>query len=377
MIRSVFNSVHLSSRFTFLLATCVLVAFKSHTIHAATPNLSQLVAEATQGSVQYEIQLAEAYLTGKGVVPNAELATHWYERAAQGGNPEAQNLVGQFYQAGIGVPANPLRAFHWYQLAAASGSSDALINIGMAYELGLGVKKDESLAMQFFRQAVEKGNGTGAAYIGILNYIGAGVSKDAVAAEHWFNVGQKLHDPISAYNLGILYSTVPDHPHDIDKAAKFLRQSSETGYFPATHALALLLVRYPALARSTNEAVNLAQSAANEGFWKSSVLLGILARDGIGMPVDKRAAYYHFKVATLQGESKTERLLTGDLVQLSAKLGPEAVSAIDSEANTWFQEHRSIQRFVHTNGKKLLYIPSTPDLEDVMRAGLDGTHPDA
>jgi TPR repeat protein len=377
MIRSVFNPPHLSSRAAFLSATCVFVAFTSHTIHAATLNVNQLLTKAAQGSVMHEIQLAEAYLTGKGVAQNAELATHWYERAAQGGNPEAQNLVGQFYQAGIGVPANPSRAFHWYQLAAASGSSDALLNMGTAYELGLGVKKDESLAIQFFHQAVDKGNGTGAAYIGILTYIGAGVNKDVVAAEHWFNVGQKLHDPISAYNLGILYSTVPDHPHDIEKAVKFLRQAAETGYFPATHALALLLVRYPTFAKSSDEPVSLAESAANAGYWKSSVLLGILARDGINMPVDRRAAFYHFKVAVLQGESQTETLLAGDLVQLSAKLGPEEVSAIDSEANSWFQEHHSIPKFVHTNGKKLLYIPSTPDISDAMRAGPPTTHPDA
>jgi hypothetical protein len=371
MIRNIFNL-----RFSWLPVICILVAFTSHTVHAATPNVSQLLANAERGSVDQEIKLAEAYLTGNGVAKNPELATHWYEKAAQGGNPEAQILVGQFYQAGIGVPTDPARAFHWYQLAATSGSSDALLHMGVAYAMGLGIKKNESLALQYLREAADKGNGTGAGYLGILTYIGFGVSKDVAAAERWFTLGEKLHDPISYYNLGLLYSTVPDHSHDPAKAAKLLRQASEAGYIPAVHALALHLVRYPELAKSPAESRHLAESAAEAGFWKSSVFLGIVARDGIGMPVDRRAAYYHFKVATLQNEAKAEKLLAGDMERLSAKLGPDQVNAIDSEANSWVQQHQSTERFVHINGKTLLYIPNNPDLTDDLRAGTSGSSPD-
>jgi uncharacterized protein len=376
MIPSVFKLSQHSIGSIWLPVTCILVAFSSHTVHAATPNVNELLANAERGSVDQEIKLAEAYLTGNGVAKNAELATYWYEKAAQSGNPEAQNLVGQFYQDGVGVPVDPVRAFHWYQLAAASGSSDAFLHRGVAYAMGLGVKKNESLALEYLRLAVDKGNGTGAAYLGILTYIGFGGSKDVAAAERWLNVGEKLHDPISAYNLGLLYSTVPDHPHDAGKAAKFLRQASEAGYIPAVHALALHLIKYPQLAKSPGEPRALAESAAEAGFWKSSVILGIAARDGIDTPVDSRAAYYHFKVATLQNES-AERLLAGDMKRLSAKLGPNQVNAIDSEANSWFRQHNSTERFVHIKGKTLLYIPNSPELTAKLQAGLSGSRPDA
>jgi TPR repeat protein len=130
MIPSVFNLSQHSIRSIWLPVTCILVAFSSHKVHAATPNVNELLANAERGSVDQEIKLAEAYLTGNGVAKNPELATHGYEKAAQSGNPEAQNLVGQFYQDGVGVPVDPVRAFHWYQLAAASGSSDAFLTWG-------------------------------------------------------------------------------------------------------------------------------------------------------------------------------------------------------------------------------------------------------
>jgi uncharacterized protein len=358
-------------------AACMFLAMSFHATHAATPKMQQLLTKAEKGSVDQQIQLAEAYLTGNGVPRDPALAAHWYEKAAQGGDPQSQNLVGQFYQAGLGVPVDPARAFHWYQLAASSGSSQALLNMGVAYALGLGVKKDAPLAVEYFRKAAGKGNGTGAAYLGIMSYAGLGINKDVASAEHWFAVGEKLHDPVSAYNLGILYSTAPDHPHDDAKAAKFLRESSDTGYLPAMHGLAIYLLHHPELAKFPGESVRLAQSAADAGYWRSSVLLGILARDGIGMPIDQKAAYYHFAVALLQSNSKAAALLTGDMERLSAKLGPEQVSSIDSEANQWFMQHHSTETFVHSNGRKLLYIPSSPDMADIMHSDLPGHHPEA
>jgi len=63
--------------------------------------------------------------------------------------------------------------------------------------------------------------------------------------------------------------------------------------------------------------------------------------------------------------------------RLSAKLGPEQVSSINSEASQWFMHHHSTETFVHSNGKKLLYIPSSPDIADIMHSDLPGPRPEA
>jgi TPR repeat protein len=250
----------------------------SEAAFAATENVHKLQVKAERGFVKEEVELASAYFTGDGVVQDARLAAYRYQKAAESGNPEAQNQVGYFYEAGLGVPADPARALHWYQLSAASGSPDATLNLGVLYVLGLGVEKNVPVAEQYFQEAARKGNGTGATYMGTLNYFGIGVQQDKAAAEHWYTIGQKLHDPMSAYNLGTLYSTVPDHPHDLSKAAGYLRQFVEGGYVPAMHSLAVLLIHHPELARSPDEAVHLLEFAANVGYWRSSLVLGVLVR---------------------------------------------------------------------------------------------------
>ena len=359
-----------------LLMPCMVIAFSSRIVYASTPNVNELQVKAQKGFVNQEIELAQAYFMGDGVAHDQKLAAYWYQKAAESGNPEAQNLVGYFYEMGLGVPVDAARAFHWYQLSAASGLSDATLNLGVLYVSGVGVKKDVAAAAHYFEEAARKGNGTGATYLGTLYHVGIGVNQDKVAAEHWYAIGDKMHDPISAYDLGTLYSTAPDHPHDFSKAARFLRQSTEARYLPAIHSLALLLIHHPELAKSQHEALDLLETAANAGYWKSSILLGISARDGIGIPVDNKAAYYHFRVAILQGGAAAQALVTGDTFKISNLLGPEQAQALDSETNLWFQQHPPTPAFVRVKGnRKFFSEPAHTGPADILNASLPQTDP--
>jgi len=306
---------------------------------------------AEQGFVKEQVELAAAYSNGDGVTQDRKLAAYWYEKAAESGDPEAQNYIGYLYEVGLGVPANPARAFNWYTLSAASGLADARLNLGVLYAEGVGVKKDEALAAEYFQQAADKGDGAGAAYLGTLYYFGIGVKQDKPAAEHWFSIGQRLHDPTSAYDLGTLESVTPDHPHDFPKAAKLFRQSAEQGYVPAMHSLGLLLVNHPELKQATpQESRTLLETAANAGSWKSSVVLGILAREGRGTAVDYKTAYYHFRVALLQGGAETEKLIKKDIEIMAARIGAEDSQTALSAANTWFEHHSIPLIYVYKEG---------------------------
>lgn len=343
-----------------MLVACIVVAGSSRIVSAA--DLDQLQAKAGQGFVAQQVQLAQAYFTGQGVTRNAVEAAYWLKKAAGSGDPEAENIVGYLYQSGLGVPADTSRALHWYQLASASGSSNATLNLGVLYVLGIGVPKDEAAAAQYFKKAIDEGNGTGADYLGTMAYNGIGARPDKAAAEHWYAIGQKMHDPISSYDLGTLYSTEPDHPHDLSKAAGFLSQSADAGYVPAMHSLGALFLRHPELSRTPQEAQHLLEAAAGAGSWRSSLLLGILARDGKGMPADSRAAYYHFQIAVLQGGKMVQSLVDYDLSQLTAALGPERVRGIQSDADAWFQQNAGSLAFVHVNNNttKLFSNPAGP-----------------
>jgi TPR repeat protein len=278
------------------------------------------------------------------------MAAYWYEKAAGHGSPEAQNQIGYFYQAGIGVPKDAKRAAHWYQLAAASGFAKAKVNLAVAYLRGIGVQQNDEMAVRLFNQAFQDGNGTAATYLGLLYYFGIAVKQDRAAAEKWFESGLKLHDPLAAYDLGSMYSVNADHPHDLPKAAALLRQAADGGYVPAMHSLGLMLVNHPELKQGPQESRSLLETAANAGSWKSSVVLGILARDGRGAPVDYKTAYYHFRVAILQGGADAEKVIKKDIEIMAARVGAEESQTAVSAAHTWFEHHSLPLMFVYKEG---------------------------
>ena len=345
---------------SFLLFTSTLWAVPpANTDAANSTDLSQVRTLAAQGSIRDEIILAGDYFTGTGVKQDIQKAAYWYEKAAGHGNPDAQNEIGYFYQAGIGVPKDNQRALHWYQLSAASGCSQAKVNLAIGYLFGVGIRKDEELAVRLLNQAFQQGNGTAASYLGLLYFFGIAVKADKPAGEKWFEAAEKLHDPLAAFNLGSLYSVDQDHPHDFPKAAALLGQAADAGYVPAMHALGLLLVNHPELKQDSERARTLLQTAENAGSWKSSVVLGILARDGRGIPVDYPAAYFHLRVAALQGGADAERLTKHDLESLAGKIGADECRKQASAVNSWHQSHPIAFVFVYKAGAAKGAFPAT------------------
>ena len=313
-------------------------------------DLAHVRTLAEQGSVSDEIALAADYFTGNGVPQDSKMAAYWYEKAAGLGNPAAQNQIGYFYQAGIGVRQDSKRALRWYQLSAASGFAIAKVNLAIAYLNGLGAPKNGDLAVRLLTQAYEEGNGTAATYLGDLYYFGLAVKEDKAAGERWFESGLKLHDPMAAYNLGTFYSVMADHLHDLPKAAELLHQSADAGFVPAMHSLGLLLVNHPELKQTPEQSRALLETAANAGSWKSSIVLGILARDGRGTAVDYPSAYFHFRLALLQGGEDAEHLIKRDINAVGTKMTDQQRQMANTAANAWFENHSLKFVFLYRNG---------------------------
>jgi uncharacterized protein len=330
--------------------------------------VARLQTDAQRGTISAQLELAAHYVTGTGVPQDASLAARWYEQAARRGDADAQNQIGHFYQIGFGVPIDFARARNWYQLAAASGSTAGRLNLGVLYLSGLGVPKDANFARQLFEEAVDRGNGTAATYIGVMYYFGMGGPPDRAKAEKWFERGVKMHDPIAGYNLASLFSVTPDHPQDIRKAVNLLRDSAQAGYVPSMHSLGLLLVNHPELERVTNEGLTFEETAAEAGEWRSSVFLGILARDGREGVVDRKSALLHFEIAALQGGEEAEHLLRHDIDKISADLVAEERASISSAAQAWYEQHHFAQKFVVKDPKVAKYFPLPSHTEIVKEA---------
>jgi uncharacterized protein len=322
------------------------------------PDIPSVNSTPAPRSVEDEIRLAGDYLAGRGVTQDLSLAAYWYEKAAAAGDPRAQLETGYLYEAGIGVPRDPALAFHWYQLAASAGLAHAKASLGIAYLWGTGVAKNGPMAAQLFSEAAAKGSGLAAGYLGNMYSRGLGIAQDDAAAQRWYMKGVKLHDPMSEFSMGSILFAGKDHAPDLRSAAKLLRESAASGYVPAMHLLGFLLVRNPALAKSPDEAVALLNESAAAGTWRSSVVLGILARDGNGVPASASAAYYHFRVAALQGGDEAKTFVEHDLETLSGVLGPSQTSLVDAQAQQWSQQHHMVLEFMFKEGENGTSFPA-------------------
>lgn len=73
--------------------------------------------------------------------------------AAESGDPEAQNSVGEIFERGLGTEPNYEVAALWYRRAAEQGHKGAQFNLGTLYEAGNGVPQDKATALNWYRKA--------------------------------------------------------------------------------------------------------------------------------------------------------------------------------------------------------------------------------
>ncbi len=85
---------------------------------------------AQGGNADAEELIGVMYAMGLGVERDDERAFDWYLRASLKGHPGAQSGIGWYYEVGRGIPAPDLpRAYTWYTLSAIGGDPDAAISM--------------------------------------------------------------------------------------------------------------------------------------------------------------------------------------------------------------------------------------------------------
>ena len=340
------------------LGICLFSPGSAMAASTSSADITAIKAAAEQGHVRDEIALADAYMTGRGVQQDMKLAAFWYEKAAGSGDPLAQNQIGYFYEVGLGVPTDAARAVHWFQLAAAGGFVDAKVNLGVAYMWGTGVQQNKELAEKLIREAANKGSAIGATYLGDMCFFGVGIPQDKAAAEHWYEKGAKRHYSLAVYRLASMLAEPGAKPRNLPRAASLFREAALAGFVPAKHSLALLLVNHPELNESDHEAISLLDESAEAGTWKSSVVLGILSRDGKIVPQDDSTAYFHFQVALRQGGDLARALVSKDLQTLEGKLDAQQRAQIDERVNGWMQKHNVTLEVIYRNGDRQSQFPA-------------------
>lgn len=304
-------------------------------------------ASGRSAAIPQELRLADAYLIGKGVPKDPVQSAWWYAKAAEAGDPGAQNQMGYFYSVGIGVRQDPAMAARWFARAMAGGSQPAKLNLAVMYLKGFGVAPDIHFALDLLSQAAAKGNARAYDYLGAIYFEGFGVPRNPAAAEQWFARSAKAKNPEGEYAMGVLYSARPEHQQDYARAAAFFRKSAHAGYVPAMSALGLLLVSHPEVPRKLpKEPLRMLTSAAEAGDWTASALLGKTVLDQ-----DPREAFRWFTIAARQQAGGTAAVTAhSDLDRCRAILNEDQQKQLAEQAEDWLQQHPGTDLFVFDNG---------------------------
>jgi TPR repeat protein len=134
------SQVTKSARRPIILAAAVVMA-----LGVAVAQRSGLFSTGTSApSPAPKISAAEALGKANEAYHRTDYAeaTYWYRKAADQGNPQAQNAIGWLYERGLGVTQDYSEAMRLFRLAAEQGNAPAQSNIGRLYENGWGVAQD-------------------------------------------------------------------------------------------------------------------------------------------------------------------------------------------------------------------------------------------
>ncbi len=141
-------------------------------------------ASAESGDVYGYNNMGYAYQNGFGVEPDIQKAIAWYEKAAQGGQPNAPINLGFIYRdGGPGLEPDPRRAAFWFAEAAKGGNAWGSVHLAALYRDGLlGDGPDPVLAAKILARGARLDTVQGR-IAAQQNYGGAGAEARARFAE--------------------------------------------------------------------------------------------------------------------------------------------------------------------------------------------------
>ncbi len=195
----------------------------------AQSSLTETRVKAEGGDAEAQYLLGARYAYGEGLPKDHRVAVKWFQKAADQGHAKAQFFLGSAYASGEGVTKDQVEAVKWYRKAAEKGLAPALYRLGDKYAYGEGVTKDPVVAAQLFRKAADQGDVWGQFSLGLAFGRGEGVTKDAVEAAKWYRKAADQGHAPAQYNLGARYVYGEGVPKDEAQAYQWLLLASAQG----------------------------------------------------------------------------------------------------------------------------------------------------
>jgi uncharacterized protein len=264
---------------------------------------ARLERQADSGNPDAQLGLADCLHDGAcGYAINRRLATHWYLKAAQQGQPRAQATIGQMYEFGEGVPQDHSLALEWIRKATKSWPQSA-IGVAYRYEHGVDTAVNLAKAMEWYRISAEAGYVIAQTSLGELYENAPGLQNFGEAAR-WYRAAAATWTPAMC-DLGRLYDAGKGVAQDHREAAQWYRQAMDKSDIGCAYDLGLLYEQGLGVAKDNNKAMELYHRAAS-GNPDAQRRLFSLYEAGLGLPADPEAAIAWYRTRAEQGDRRAE-----------------------------------------------------------------------
>jgi len=234
------------------------------------------------------------------------------ERAAEGGNVQAQNAWGTILVTeAMSMPSSNAvatasaieKGLACFKAAAAKKDANGLYNLGMCYLQGYGCKPDPALALQCFRSAADEGHPEAINNIGGFYRDGLIVGTNVEISVRWFQKSAELGNPYGQLNYALALQRGDGIPRDEKAAAELMRLSAEQGTAEAMTAYGMCLYAGRGVERNSEQAFRWFRRAAEAGFPPAMDNLSICYERGEGTPKDVlKSALWKMRFRAARGD---------------------------------------------------------------------------
>ena len=290
--------------------------------------------------------------------------------AARGNDPAAQDWLGQYFNSS----KNFAGAVQWYRKAADQGDADAQNNLGNMYDFGHGVPQDYAQALQWYRKAADQGNAYGLFNLGAMYDSGQGVPQDYAQALQWYRKAADQGDADAQFNLGTMYEHGHGVPQDYAQAVQWYRKVADQGYADGQFNLGVMYEHGHGVPQDYAQAVQWYRKAADQGDADAQNNLGVMYRFGQSVRQNFVIAYALYNLAAAGGErdaSSNRDQLVSHMSESQVEAGQaltqrmqhgHVLSALDAYARTAARAPRSEQRPVawHSSARTNGLWPARP-----------------
>ena len=144
---------------------------------------AQFISKAEGGDPDAQYLVGKLYQDGPALIPDGVEARYWFEQSARQGHVPAQYELGKFLFSDDPEVHDTELGIQWLEYAAHHGSDCAAYQLGKEYLRGRVVERDPAKAMEYLTQSAETGNQFAQYTLGKL-YLDR---RDAGQAYYWFS----------------------------------------------------------------------------------------------------------------------------------------------------------------------------------------------